>query len=110
MTGTSPARPEISFDSELLQVGAGSRGAQAISWCEITEIRAFKRDLWSVDLVCFLLRTRSGRTLELDEDQPGFPAALAELETRFPGVKGWEESVIQPPFASRETTLYRQKI
>jgi len=85
----------------------GSTASHAIEWSDIVEICAFKIDLFSYDEVRFSISLRNGTDLELSEEQPGFREFVAALKARFPTVEGWENWVIQPPFETNMTVLYR---
>ena len=80
-----------------------------IYWAEIREIVAFKVDLLTVDDVRFAFRFQSGADdawFEVSEEQPGFADLVAELESRFPSVRGWRARVIKPAFAANRIQLY----
>ena len=84
-----------------------STASHGIEWNDIVEICAFKIDLFSFDEVRFSLSLRNGTDIELSEQQPGFRELVAALKARFPTVEGWENRVIQPPFETNMTVLYR---
>jgi len=88
-------------------VSENASASYAIDWTDIVEICAFKIDLFAVDEVRFSLSLRDGTAIELREEQPGFRALVAALTARFPAVAGWEDKVMQPPFATNMTVLYR---
>src|SRR6185437_13211501 len=44
----------------------------SFSWEEITGIIAFKRDCWTVDLICFLIEINKTETLESNENMIGW--------------------------------------
>ncbi len=50
---------------------------------------------------------RNGSDFEMSEQQRGFREIVAALKARFPTVEGWENRVIQPPFETNMTVLYR---
>jgi hypothetical protein len=79
----------------------------AFSWNEVTEIRAFKRDLSIVDDIRLAFQVRGG-WYEFSEDQPGFDALDRTIREVFPEVPtDWFWDVAQPPFATNETILLR---
>ena len=84
-------------------------GNLVVDWVEIKEIVAFKLDLVTWDEVRFAFRTSEKHDdlwIEISEDQPGFKVLLGELIKRFPSVRGWEERVVKPAFATNRTRLF----
>ena len=81
-----------------------------IRWEEIVEIVAFKRDLLTVDLVCFNFRAiRKGENIWIliHEEMKGFDVLTNELQRRLSEFDSdWRDKVIKPAFASSCTTLY----
>jgi hypothetical protein len=88
-------------------VATSWRDEVPVRWRDVREIRAFKLDHRTWDEVRFAFRLSDGEWIEVSEDQEGFQAFVAELELRYPSVRGWRDSVIEPRFARNETVLYR---
>ena len=76
------------------------------SWREVSRILGFKRDLYSVDMICiaFVLRDT---TVEINEEMEGFESIVRGFEAHFPGLKTeWWNTVAFPPFATNWTTIW----
>jgi hypothetical protein len=72
----------------------------------LTKIVAYKRDLFTVDQVCFALQAPDGHWRTVTEDDPVWQALLERLE-RLDGFDlDWREKIIQPPFAENETVVF----
>lgn len=57
-----------------------------IWWEEISEIVAFQRDLFALDLICLHIKTCDGWGFEINEEVSGFKPLVAEFERRLPDV------------------------
>lgn len=69
-------------------------------WADVKEVFAFKRDIFSVDLICIGFRTSDeGHYFEIDEQMPGYDSVVAALPQAFPGFDdNWWCKVAYPPF------------
>jgi hypothetical protein len=80
-----------------------------IHWRSIQRITAFKRDQFTVDLICFQLDLEGGEPIELDEDMKGWTEFVRELSTRLPGFKSdWFATVAHRAFAENATVLFER--
>jgi hypothetical protein len=81
-----------------------------VAFGKIKQIIAYKRDMGTSDLVCFLVTFELGDqsvwNVTLHEDMPGFlevDGALAQL----PGYDtNWRERVVKPAFRTNETVIF----
>ena len=80
-------------------------GDRLVQWSEVQSVSAFKRDMITIDDIWFQLEIADGNVI-LCEEQPGFNDWVSVLEERFPTVVGWQDRVVQPPFAENFTVLY----
>lgn len=97
----------VDFDADGFRMDDGW-----IAWNELSEVVAFKEDLWSVDRICLgLLVHSSDRWVKLDEDAAGFRSFLAELARRLPGfdVERFRQLAF-PAFERCETVLWRKPV
>ena len=85
-----------------------------LTWGEIVEVRAFKMDLISRDLVCISV-IHAGpdgmptRSVQLHEDMPGWYTLLEELSVNLAGCRqDWWAEVAFPAFASNERVIYKR--
>jgi hypothetical protein len=73
-------------------------------------IHAFKRDLFTVDLICLAFSLPDG-VVQVDEEMVGYQSLLAELPSHYPGYyAGWWEKVAHPPFATNWTLLWSAEL
>lgn len=80
-------------------------------WEEVTRIETYKRDIFSMDLICldFFVESRQ-LTFKTHEDMKGFPALRERIHARFPCIReGWWQKVAFPAFASNHQVLYDKK-
>lgn len=86
---------------DVVTSGQSTERIAALCWSEVDSIEVYKRDLWVVDLICMVLRTADGRSLELHEEMEGWDRLLADLPTWLPGCKSraeWWHAVAVPEF------------
>jgi len=95
----------VDFDGEGFRI----EGAK-IAWSDLSEVVAFKEDLWSFDAVRLGFRTRSAESLvSVGEEAEGYRPLLAELSRRLPGFRNdWFPEVAFPAFDRCETLLWRR--
>jgi len=80
-----------------------------MSWSEIVKVTAYKRDLFSTDLICVLLSRADQAGLEIHEDMSNWIDFTTALPTRLPGCKptaSWLQDITVPAFATKLTELY----
>jgi hypothetical protein len=100
----------IQVEDEAVCVIENRSGAVVwrIPWSEVKEIAAWKEDLFGYDLICLGFRTIDDpEYCSCHEDQPGWDALNAAIETHF-GVRNedWWPSVAFPAFRRNWTTLW----
>ncbi len=79
------------------------------SWSSIVEVRAFKRDLLAVDLICLLFSMADGSSVELNEEMAGFDPLVAAMPAHLNGCPEfleWWHPVAVPAFSPNERVLY----
>jgi hypothetical protein len=85
----------------------GVDGQWTVRWSDIREIAAWKDDLFGYDIICMGFRTGNhNEYFKADEEQEGWNALRAEVESRY-GARGWWEKVAYPAFARNWTVLWR---
>ncbi len=85
----------------------GSRRTVQLSWSEVTGVLAYKRDIFTMDLICIALATADG-TLEINENMEGWSPLIEVLPKYLPGSKSaaeWWKQVAFPPFLPNSTIL-----
>jgi len=84
-------------------------GASVLHWADVTRIRTYKIDLFTVDCICLLFERSNGEAIEVLEEWDGFAALTDVLRERFPLVPAdWYATVMQPPFERNEALLYER--
>ena len=84
-------------------------GDIVISWRETIRIEVFKRDLFSVDLICLTFFLRDDRALEINEEMNGWKSLVEKLPEYLPGcqtLEEWFPTVAFPPFKTNRTIIY----
>jgi hypothetical protein len=78
-------------------------------WTEISRVCVFKRDCFTVDLICMVLELDDAESTEVNEEMPGWPALIEALPVYLPGAlpqHEWWEKVMLPAFELCWTQLY----
>ena len=78
-------------------------------WSSVVEVRAFKRDLVIVDLICLRFSMADGSSVELNEEMVGFDALVAAMPAHLSGCPEflqWWHPVAVPAFSPNERVLY----
>jgi hypothetical protein len=91
-----------------VQTGPGTQ--TEVHFSDVKEIFAFKRDMFSVDLICLGFRTsEDGSYCEVSEEMSGYEELLGLLNERF-GIKleDWFSKVAFPAFETKLTTIWGQ--
>jgi hypothetical protein len=89
----------------------GREGTERVAWERVCRVVAYKRDLFATDLVCLGIEDGDGPVLELDEEMPGWESLLTDLPVFLRGALDRDRllaAVVQPPFATSETTVYER--
>lgn len=85
-----------------------------VAWGDIAEVRAFKMDLISRDLVCLSIHAGkdgvASRSIQLHEDMPGWYTLIEELAVNLPGCRqDWWAEVAFPAFATNERVIFKRE-
>jgi hypothetical protein len=89
----------------------GSVVKDAFTWSDVVRVSAFKRDVFSYDLICFEFETVGG-FVEVGEDMEGWRILIDTLPVNLPGILAeddWFAKVALPPFATNWTTLFTRR-
>jgi hypothetical protein len=98
----------VADDAGVKFILDGQTVSPAFSWGEVTEVRVFKRDLGIVDDVRLAFIARGG-WYEFSEEQEGFERLGEKMRDVLPEIPAdWFTTVVQPPFATNERTLFRR--
>jgi hypothetical protein len=105
----NPKWGTLSEDGERLKVNKGE-GSMELPWNEVEEVHAFKRDLFTTDLICLAFK-RAGMNeyLEIHEEMAGYHDLLQTLPSRLPGFSvGWFFDVAFPAFETNHRTIWKR--
>ena len=97
-------------DGFAVGTAESSQSHGSLEWRHVDAVLAYKRDLYTVDLICLGFVTPNG-TIEVHEEMQGWSELVEQLPSRFPGVpplSDWWERVAKPPFAPSVTKLYER--
>ena len=78
-------------------------------WSDINTIVAFKRDLFTVDLLCLRIEAVSGQIFEVNEEMGGWSALLEALPNYLQGCMTKQQvldAIVNPAFATNQTKVY----
>ena len=84
---------------------AGYKRRTAIAWADIDRISAYKRDLYTVDLLCLAILAGDD-LVEVHERMPGFEAFDERLHERLALSPEWKLTVLFPAFETNATEIY----
>ena len=89
-------------------VVTGQENGFTIAWSDVTEIFAFKIDLFSYDAIRLGFAASEDDTFyEVDESWPGYEALVSGIKRRFKVDEGWWKKVAFPAFEECRTTLWK---
>lgn len=105
-------RSLIQFDETGMMVTAwhadGSESKTELKWNEVQGVVVYKRDCYTVDLICMVFETPDG-AVELSEEMDGWSALIDAVPRLLPGTTSkaeWWDKVAQLPLAVNPTTLF----
>ena len=82
--------------------------SRIIKWSDIDKINAYKKDLYTYDLVVMEIICEEN-ALTINEESPGWFQLILKLKIIFETIpKDWEMNIIQPTFATNFTTIYNK--
>ena len=113
-TGRNPRKFSIQCDDAgLVQTVTGEGGGEVIqvAWDQVARVFAYKRDLFSVDQICFVIECAEFG-IEVREGDAGYENLIAQMLSNIPGFPArnqWWEEVALPPFAQNWTKIYSRE-
>jgi hypothetical protein len=63
----------------------------AIRWEQITQVVAFKRDVYAHDLLCILIEQAGAGVSEVNESMPGWERMIEQLPIYLPDASRWHD-------------------
>ncbi len=102
----------VTLTDDGFSVRADGKDA-AVNWADVQQIVAFKRDLFSSDLICLAFALRAGcqsgaAFVELDESMEGFQELFGPLERVFGVSPTWYNDIMVPVFETKMTVLFER--
>jgi hypothetical protein len=87
------------------------RGEIVVAWQDTVGVKAFKRDLFAVDLVCLAILLKDTKAVEINEEMAGWESLVEKLPEYLPGCQKFEEwfsAVAFPAFKPNVTAIYQR--
>lgn len=110
--GPRPRRARVAVDERGATLFVDEGEQWSLPWADVAEVVMFKRDLWTVDLLCVGLRAGADaghRFLCVHENLPGWGEFTDGIDQNFQRAftRHWE-GVIPPAFELNWTTVWGQ--
>jgi hypothetical protein len=80
-----------------------------VIWDDVMQVRAYKRDELTTDLICLDVVLRDWSTWCVHEELPGWDEFLEVAEVALPGMRrrrSWYPDVGKPAFTRNETVIF----
>jgi hypothetical protein len=105
--------PEYGFlsgDTDCLRMKNDKGDSWELQWREVEEVHAFKRDLFSSDLICLAFKkTGKEEYYEIHEEMAGYHDLLEILPTRLPKfTSDWFSRVAFPAFKGNHRIIWKR--
>lgn len=109
-----PENGVINIDEEGFSISIPKKKElveKTVTWESIEEIRAYKRDLLTVDLICWgFCFPGEEYMIEVNEEMVGFKQLVKTAEKRFEiNQDDWWSKVAYPAFATNMTVIWQRK-
>ncbi|MET0250997.1 MAG: hypothetical protein ABW203_02360 [Novosphingobium sp.] len=98
---------ELALADAGFRLRHGSHSA-SVGWAQIERIVAYKRDLFTYDLLCLLIQTTAG-IVEIHEDMEGYATVEAAMADALQLGSEWKLAVLFPAFAGNPTTIFARE-
>ena len=98
----------LAAGEEEVRLFAEGREVWCFRWDEVVRIETYKRDIFSMDLVCldFFIVSREV-PCRTHEDMQGFPELRECMQRQLSSIsESWWQQVASPPFATNHMVLY----
>lgn len=106
-----PHRYRLAATEEELLCYDRSRLVNSVKWSDVTEIQGFKRDFFTSDVLCLLVKSDNIRVIiEINEDMDGFLRVDDQLKYLKYLQSDWRVGVVLPPFSENRVTLFKREI
>jgi hypothetical protein len=95
-------------DNSCVQIIGGKGQKFTFQWNEVEEVHAFKRDLFTTDLICLAFKLSEDRFVEINEEMVGYYDLQSWLPKQFSGIQeNWIMDVVSPAFKTNHRVLWK---
>jgi len=105
-----PKYGRVVGDADRLKVTRSKGDSSELRWSEVEEVHAYKRDLFTTDLICLAFK-RSGKEeyYEIHEEMAGYHDLLEVLQSRLPKFSlEWIFDVAIPAFETKHQIIWKR--
>lgn len=91
-------------------VQQGPSKSVEVNWDDVNEIAAFKRDLFTVDMICLAIGC-CDFAIEVNEEMAGWQDFVQKLPDNLPGCKSFPEWFLEvafPAFETNTTVIFKR--
>lgn len=105
---SQPKRLEITDDG--LALFESGREVYRFRWADVSKVETYKRDLFSVDMICLDFAVDADQMVYMTHDEmEGFSELSSRLTRYFPVIApDWWSEVAFPAFATKHRVLYER--
>ena len=106
----NPKYGSVVCDTDCLRIKSVKGDLSELRWGEIEEVHAFKKDLFTTDLICLAFK-KSGRDqyYEIHEEMAGYHDLLEALPNRLPKFNlEWILAVAVPAFETNHQIIWKR--
>ena len=105
----NPNRGRIEISDGGFQFADANRNITYLKWSDVHELVAFKRDIFTTDLICLGIRFGKDQWIEIDEEMTGFKIFIDAMSIHFNlREPAWWSKVAFPAFKTNTTTLWKE--
>jgi|GEM_PF-3504000 len=102
-------RGTLTPDEIALQIKGQEEEVVTFAWTDVEEIHAFKRDLFTVDLICIEFLLGENQAVEIHEGMVGYHDLQPWLQKKFPEIdSNWFADVAFPAFATNYKVIWKK--
>jgi len=102
----------VSLTEDGFSLRRGGRPAVDVKWDNVSEITAYKADLFSYDVICLVFaRSDQGDRIEVDEQMHGYTKFECAVEAHYGDalLDGWWRTVAFPAFVPNVTVIWQEQ-
>jgi hypothetical protein len=107
-----PKRPlkRLEVTDDGLALFENGRETYRFRWTDVSKVETYKRDLFSVDMICLDFAVDADQRVYMTHDEmDGFSELSSRLTQYFPSIASdWWNEVAVPAFATKHRILYER--